>query len=88
MYVPERNWRIPETEKVGAIIARIRAEDAETDELVFGLEPHLFSSHLSANENAEDERDKLPFRIDPVGGVVYLNESLLGRVSCIKASII
>lgn len=66
--VPDRNWRISETEPVGQIIARIRADDSENDELVFGLEPAYKGTGN-------------PFRIDPVGGVVYLNESLNGRVS-------
>ncbi|XP_075147381.1 tyrosine kinase receptor Cad96Ca isoform X2 [Haematobia irritans] len=66
LVVPDRNWRISENEPVGGIIARIRADDAENDELVFGLE----SQYNGAN---------VPFRIDPIGGVVYLNESLAGR---------
>ncbi|XP_054738114.1 tyrosine kinase receptor Cad96Ca isoform X1 [Anastrepha obliqua] len=74
LYVPERNWRIPETEQVGQIITRIRAEDPENDELVFGLEPHnLF------NYDDHSDKENLPFRIDPVRGIVYLNESLTGR---------
>lgn len=68
LVVPERNWRISEFEKVGQIIARIRADDAENDELIFDLE-------------SQYKGVRLPFRIDPVGGVVYLNESLVGRVS-------
>ncbi|KAM7362870.1 tyrosine kinase receptor Cad96Ca isoform 1-T2 [Cochliomyia hominivorax] len=66
LVVPDRNWRISETEPVGQIIARIRADDSENDELLFGLEP----AYKGTNN---------PFRIDPVGGVVYLNESLVGR---------
>lgn len=75
--MPERNWRIPETEPVGQIITRIRAEDPENDDLVFGLEPH-FLSHFDNDNDTEN----LPFRIDSVRGIVYLNESLVGRVSC------
>ncbi|XP_069969180.1 tyrosine kinase receptor Cad96Ca isoform X2 [Bactrocera oleae] len=74
LYVPERNWRIPETEPVGQIITRIRAEDPENDDLVFGLEPH-FLSHFDNDNDTEN----LPFRIDSVRGIVYLNESLVGR---------
>lgn len=66
--MPDRNWRISELEPVGQIIARIRADDSENDELLFGLEP----AYKGTNN---------PFRIDPVGGVVYLNDSLKGRVS-------
>ncbi|XP_073812331.1 tyrosine kinase receptor Cad96Ca [Musca autumnalis] len=66
LIVPDRNWRISENEPVGQIIARIRADDPEKDDLIFGLE-------------AQYKGIKLPFRIDPVGGVVYLNESLVGR---------
>ncbi|XP_020714061.1 tyrosine kinase receptor Cad96Ca isoform X3 [Ceratitis capitata] len=73
LYVPERNWRIEETEKVGQIITRIRAEDPENDDLVFGLEPHFLS-----NDNNIGTK-KLPFRIDPLRGIVYLNDSLVGR---------
>ncbi|XP_058982601.1 tyrosine kinase receptor Cad96Ca isoform X2 [Musca domestica] len=66
LLVPDRNWRIPENETVGQIIARIRADDSENNDLTFGLE-------------AQYEGIRLPFRIDPVGGIVYLNESLVGR---------
>ncbi|XP_050338118.1 tyrosine kinase receptor Cad96Ca isoform X2 [Bactrocera neohumeralis] len=74
LYVPERNWRIPETEPVGQIITRIRAEDPENDDMVFGLEPHFLS-----NFNNNNDKENLPFRIDSVRGIVYLNESLIGR---------
>ncbi|KAI8121892.1 Tyrosine kinase receptor Cad96Ca [Lucilia cuprina] len=66
LIVPDRNWRISETEPVGQIISRIRADDSENDELIFGLEP-AYKGTVN------------PFRIDPIGGVVYLNESLIGR---------
>lgn len=74
--MPERNWRIPETEPVGQIITRIRAEDPENDDLVFGLEQHFLSNYDNNNY-----KENLPFRIDSVRGIVYLNESLVGRVS-------
>lgn len=73
LIIPDRNWRISETEPVGQIISRIRADDSEHDELIFGLEP----AYKGTNN---------PFRIDPVGGVVYLNESLVGRVSLINVN--
>lgn len=68
MYV-EQHWRIPELETVGSIIARVRAEDAENDVLQFGLESH----YLNTGSNT------YPFRIDPATGVVFLNETLIGR---------
>ncbi|XP_036341274.1 tyrosine kinase receptor Cad96Ca-like, partial [Rhagoletis pomonella] len=74
LYVPERNWRISESEQVGQIITRIRAEDPENDDLIFGLEPHFIS-----NYSEENDKHNLPFRIDEVRGNVYLNESLIGR---------
>ncbi|XP_067616160.1 tyrosine kinase receptor Cad96Ca [Eurosta solidaginis] len=74
LYVPDRNWRIPETEKVGQIITRIQAEDPENDELVFGLEPR-FLSNYNVNKNTH----KIPFRIDQATGIVYLMETLAGR---------
>lgn len=64
MYM-ERNWKIPETEKVDTVIIRAQAHDNEHDVLTFDLEPLT-------------DRN-LPFRIDPNTGVVYLNESLEGR---------
>lgn len=70
MYV-EQHWRISELEAVESIIARVRAEDAENDILQFGLEPH----YLNTGKNSES----YPFRIDPATGVVYLNETLIGR---------
>ncbi|XP_013109290.1 tyrosine kinase receptor Cad96Ca [Stomoxys calcitrans] len=66
LVVPDRNWRIMENEPIGQIITRIRADDSENDELVFGLESQYNST-------------KIPFRIDPIGGVVYLSDSLVGR---------
>ena len=80
MYV-DRNWRISETEEVGSIIARVRAEDAENDHLQFGLEPLFHGNYGSTNNNEGTTNDKLPFRISTQSGIVYLNESLLGRVS-------
>ncbi|XP_030382541.1 tyrosine kinase receptor Cad96Ca [Scaptodrosophila lebanonensis] len=75
LYVRERNWRISETEQVGQIIDRVRAEDPDGDELVFGIEPRFV-----ALPDAHDKlKDALPFRIDSKRGVVYLNESLIGR---------
>lgn len=69
----ERNWKINETEQVDSVIIRVQAHDSENDILTFDLEPY------STNFNQEKSNDRLPFRIDPNYGVVYLNESLLGR---------
>lgn len=80
LYIQERNWRISEAEQVGQIIDRVRAEDADGDDLIFGMEPRFLSPMESSQQNSNGP-SKLPFRIDPVTGVVYLNESLAGRVS-------
>lgn len=69
----ERHWQIPETEKVDTVIIRVQAHDNEDDDLTFDLEP------IRPIFNQEKSNDRLPFRIDPNTGVVYLNESLLGR---------
>ncbi|KAF5289644.1 hypothetical protein FQA39_LY15002 [Lamprigera yunnana] len=65
-----RNWIIPETETVGNVITRIKADDNEDDFLSYGIEPVTFGNYNS---------NKLPFRIDNETGVVYLNESLKGK---------
>ncbi|KAH8417306.1 hypothetical protein KR222_008693, partial [Zaprionus bogoriensis] len=78
LYIRERNWRISEAEKVGQIIDRVRAEDADGDDLIFGMEPR-FLSPIDSNQQNSNTPSKLPFRIDPDTGVVYLNESLAGR---------
>ncbi|XP_060645798.1 tyrosine kinase receptor Cad96Ca [Drosophila nasuta] len=74
LYVRERNWRISEEEQVDQVIERVRAEDADGDDLVFGIEPRFLNPTGSNQQNP-----KIPFRIDPDTGVVYLNESLKGR---------
>lgn len=63
---------------MGQIIDRVQAEDPDNDVLVFGMEPRFLSPMESSQQS------KLPFRIDPVTGVIYLNESLAGRVSIIR----
>ncbi|EDV42271.1 uncharacterized protein Dana_GF17093 [Drosophila ananassae] len=74
LYVRERNWRIPESERVGQFIDQVRAEDPDGDDLIFGIEPR-FSPIPGSGETPE----KLPFHIDRESGVVTLNESLAGR---------
>lgn len=73
----DRDWRILETEPIGSMITRVRADDEEDDPLVFGLDRKRF---LEGGGEVIGP-DKLPFRIDSDTGVVYLNESLAGRVS-------
>ncbi|XP_034664952.1 tyrosine kinase receptor Cad96Ca isoform X2 [Drosophila subobscura] len=77
LYVRERNWRISEAEKVGQIIDRVRAEDPDGDELLFGIEPRFLPPQGS--DGGASTPEKLPFHIDSQTGVVYLNESLMGR---------
>lgn len=71
----DRNWKIPDTETVGTVITKVHGSDAENDVLQYGLEP---LSHDYYNNRMK--LSYLPFRIDNVTGVVYLNESLKGRV--------
>jgi len=80
MYI-DRNWRINETEMVGSIVTRVHAQDTEDDKLEFGLEPLTNFDFNNNNNNNNNNKKNLPFRIDKQTGVVYLNESLLGRVS-------
>lgn len=68
----ERNWKIPESEAVGNKIAQAHGSAGEGVSLIYSLEP------LNPSENLTE---KLPFSIDPYTGVVFLNESLKGRVS-------
>lgn len=63
---------------MGQIIDRVRAEDADGDDLVFGIEPRFLP--LIGSSQHSNTQGKLPFRIDRNTGVVYLNESLSGRV--------
>ncbi|KAH8295263.1 hypothetical protein KR018_009459 [Drosophila ironensis] len=74
LYVRERNWRIPESERVGQVIDQVRAEDPDGDDLIFGMEPRF-----SPIPGSGDTPEKLPFHIDRETGVVTLNESLAGR---------
>lgn len=70
--IVDRNWRIPETLAVGSVVQQVRADDSENNVLEFGLEP------LRNGNGYVDAEGKMPFRIDPQTGVVYLNESLVG----------
>ncbi|KAH8294043.1 hypothetical protein KR054_007711 [Drosophila jambulina] len=77
LYLRDRNWRISENERVGQVIEQVRADDADGDDLIFGLEPRFIPPPASGGGASTPE--KLPFHIDPKKGIVYLNESLVGR---------
>jgi len=71
----DRNWVLPDTEPVGSIVTRVRAEDNEQDTLTYGLEP------LQHNYNGDDSpQPPLPFFIDNSTGTVFLNETLKEKV--------
>lgn len=71
MVLVDNHWKINESEKVGTVIARVQASDADpNDVLTFGLD---------FDELTRKENETLPFRINQDTGVVYLNESLDGR---------
>lgn len=78
MVVVERHWTVADTEPVGAVIVRVNAQDAEGDELEYGLEKPDGPSNFNLYMN-NSQRDS-PFRIDNRTGVVYTNESLVDRV--------
>lgn len=69
-----RKWEIQETEPVGSVVTRVYGSDTEGDHLVYGLE-RLNEYNLEINDTRP-----LPFRIDNSTGVVYTNQSLVGRV--------
>ncbi|XP_073985838.1 tyrosine kinase receptor Cad96Ca [Rhodnius prolixus] len=68
-----RKWEIQETEPVGSVVTRVYGSDTEGDHLVYGLE-RLNEYNLEINDTRP-----LPFRIDNSTGVVYTNQSLVGR---------
>lgn len=74
----ERNWRILENEPVNTVVQRVTANDVERDNLEFGLEYKKMGNYDAVIDTSNDN-DNIPFRIDE-NGVVYLNESLMGRV--------
>lgn len=77
----DRNWKLPETEPVGNVVIRVHAHDNEQDTLTYGLEP-------KHDYNGDDSpQTPLPFFIDNNTGIVYLNETLKGRVSTFNDSI-
>lgn len=72
----ERTWQIKSDTPVGEYITTVRATDLEDNSLLFGLESITYGVYQSA-----DQKDSHPFRIDPISGDVFLNESLVNRVS-------
>lgn len=78
-----RNWRISESETIGAVVTKVLAEDAENDKLEFGLEPFTSNNYGSFGSNGQSDKHH-PFRIDQDSGVVYINDSLTGRVNIQK----
>ena len=74
----ERKWTILESEAVGSVVTRVRGTDSEGDVLEYGLEPLT-----DYNVDFSNTRP-LPFVIDNATGVVYTNQSLVGRVSDIQ----
>uniref|UniRef100_A0A1B6E4F9 receptor protein-tyrosine kinase n=2 Tax=Clastoptera arizonana TaxID=38151 RepID=A0A1B6E4F9_9HEMI len=65
-----REWKIDDTEPIGTVVTRARAEDLENDPLEFGIEKGRLGF---------DDGKPVPFRIDNTTGVVYTNESLISR---------
>ncbi|XP_071870725.1 tyrosine kinase receptor Cad96Ca [Bombus fervidus] len=70
----DRNLVLLDTEPVGSVVTRARAEDNEQDQLTYGLEP------LGHNYNGNDSpQPPLPFFIDNSTGIIYVNETLKGK---------
>lgn len=71
----DRNWVVHDTDPVGEVITRVKAEDPENDHLEYGLEAKDYGGGGSTER-------PLPFTINSTTGVVKINESLINRVSC------
>lgn len=69
LWMDNRDWILYENETIGSRVAQAHGDDAEGGPLEYGLEPIFYSN------------EKIPFRINPHTGTVYLNESLQGMVS-------
>nr|XP_031831633.1 tyrosine kinase receptor Cad96Ca isoform X2 [Nomia melanderi] len=70
----DRNLVLRDTEPVGSVVTRARAEDNEQDQLTYGLES------IGHNYNGDDSpQPPLPFSIDNSTGIIYVNETLKGR---------
>ncbi|XP_015113457.1 tyrosine kinase receptor Cad96Ca [Diachasma alloeum] len=73
MYL-DRNWVLDDTEPVGSIVERVRAEDNEQGELTYGLE------QVNHNYNGDSgPQAPLPFSINNETGTIFINETLKGR---------
>lgn len=68
----DRNWVIQNTDPVGEVVARVKAEDPEKDHLEYGLEAKGYNG-------AGSPQKPLPFAINSTTGVVKINESLINR---------
>lgn len=70
----DREWIVRDTEEVGTVVARVKAEDGERDVLRFGLElPGAYESSFGT------KIDRVPFSINPETGIVKVNASLSGK---------
>ncbi|KAL6260765.1 hypothetical protein P5V15_008289 [Pogonomyrmex californicus] len=69
----DRNWVLPDTEPVGSVVTRVRANDNEQNNLTYGLE------HRHNYNGDGSPQPPLPFSIDSKTGTVYLNETLKGK---------
>ncbi|KYN28896.1 Tyrosine kinase receptor Cad96Ca, partial [Trachymyrmex cornetzi] len=70
-----RNWKLSETEPIGNVITRVHAKDNEQDNLTYGLE------RLEDYNGDNRPQSPLPFFINNRTGIIFLNETLKGRVS-------
>jgi hypothetical protein len=70
----DRNWVVQDTDPVGEVVARAKAEDPEKDPLEYGLEAKGYGGAGSTDR-------PLPFTINSTTGGVKINESLINRVS-------
>ncbi|XP_078041064.1 tyrosine kinase receptor Cad96Ca [Augochlora pura] len=70
----DRNLVLRDTEPVGSVVTRARAEDNEQDQLTYGLES------IGHSYNGDDTpQTPLPFFIDNSTGIIYVNETLKDR---------
>ena len=74
MWLLDRDWRVPSTERPGEVVTRVKARDNEDDQLTFGLAPPDNFGHFPG---------PAPFTVDPTSGVVTVNDSLTSLVSII-----
>lgn len=72
----DRNLVLLDSEPVGSVVTRARAEDNEQDQLTYGLEP--LGHNYNGNENPQPS---LPFFIDNSTGIIYVNETLKDKVN-------